>query len=176
MKFSLDSIHKSSEFYQGHLWSVRFTESTPNILQSGGAINDVIPAQSVTEPIYNIEYETIPVGPGLNLPIPKAVNYLGELTVDFYDDGNKGRLLRVRNFFRDWSRSIHTDQGFVDIAKMVKTIEVRKYSRDSGGHVLQSKYDVLPPDKTDFQGQASAEFVVASITMNIVRVHQKNEK
>ena len=59
---------------------------------------------------------------------------------------------------------------------MVKTIEVRKYSRDSGGHVLQSKYDVLPPDKTDFQGQASAEFVVASITMNIVRVHQKNEK
>lgn len=175
MRYSLRSIHGTSDYFQTHLWTVKFFEPTPNIQASAGNIGDVIPAQSVKEPVVEIDYEEVPVGPSFPLKIPKYVTYVGDLDIEFYDDGSKGSLLRIKNWIREWSREIHTGNAFTSIKEMVKTCEVAKYSRDSKSPILRSIYNVLPPMMDDFQGNVDPQLMVDTCTFPVVQVILKNE-
>lgn len=174
MKFSLASIHSKSDFYQTHLWSLKFLDSTPNIQSSGGGIGHVIPAQSVSEPLFEIDYEAVPLANGLSLTLPKVVNYLGTLDFEFYDSGNSDDLLKIEQFFLEWSMLIHSDNTFLDMMWMTKIVMVEKYSRTSDSSVLKSIYQVFPPKNLQFKGNTSVSVYTNSVSLDIVHVILKN--
>jgi len=166
MIYSLESIHGSSQFYNSYQWSVKF--DSENILQSGGSIGATIPATSVSEDIFKIEYEQLPVGP-LTIPMPLSVNYTGTVTVSFYDNGRPGSLLSIHKFLLDWAHSIHVDNQFKSINSSIKKIEIYRYSREAGDS-LKSIYLVLPPDVSKIDNSNAVSLLEGGVTFQIVKV------
>ena len=103
MKYSLESIHKTAVFFNGHLWTIRFADETVNILNAGGDIGKVYPAANLTEPLSSIMYDSVSVGNGTVLEFPKVVSYQSDLGITFYDSGKTEDLLKLNKFFIDWT-------------------------------------------------------------------------
>lgn len=179
MKFSMESALNTADYFQSYLWAVRFQNSEPNIQDSGGSVGKVIPAQSVSEPLWQVTYEDIPVGNGIPVPFPKVVSHLGTVSVTFYDSAKNGEILKIVEFLKKWvtdGSNFHKDNKFYSRKTILKVIEILKYSKESDSHELMSSYAVYPPETVTFSGGTDQSASVFDATFKICHVIKINDK
>lgn len=180
MKYSLESIHKTAVFFNGHLWTIRFADETVNILNAGGDIGKVFPASNVTEPLSSIMYDSVSVGNGTVLDFPKVVSYQSDLGITFYHSGKTEDLLKLNKFFIDWTTLAEkhngSEAGVGLIRDISKRVFIHKYSRTSRTYVLSSEYIVLPPDNLSINNTADVSLLNSSINLKIIGRPQMLER
>jgi len=177
MQFSLASLQLSADYFPSYLYTVRLDgfSSEVNIQTAGGSVGSVIPAQHVEEDLFSIAFENLSIGPGIVLPIPQAVSFCGKVSITFYDSGKTGNLLVIEKQLTKWVNDIHTDQGFIDLSQIEKTLTISKYSSESDGYVVQSVYGVFPPSDLKFSASNEVHLLQNSCTFQIVRIQKMDE-
>jgi hypothetical protein len=174
MKMSLRKAHASMEIAPQYLWSVKFmSEEQPNVLDSGLVVGKVIPALSVSESLFKMSYDTVHVGPGIELKFPKEIFYLGDVSITFYDK----EKLDIHNFLLKWAQNIHNDdQGFKDLEStaFMKKLMVSKYDRQGTSPIFESIYHVGLPDSLEFKGSQESEAMENQVQFPILRVEKKH--
>ena len=87
MKIQLSKVFNSSTvFAQGQLWSCHFpNDAALSTLDFGGSVGKGIPAINVTEPLYEITWDSRPARGGLNLRFPKMPAWHSIISITLHD-------------------------------------------------------------------------------------------
>lgn len=172
MKMSLRAAVDSATFAQTWLYSVKvLDDESANVQSSGLSVGDVIPAQDVTEHLFDTSYAGVHIGPDLELKFPVHINFLKSITITF----NDSEWLVFHNFLVDWSTEVHSNQGFKDLAggKFLKKFQIAKYTRESDGPVLESIYHCGLPEGLQYKGSNNLGLMENSVELPVFRVVRK---
>lgn len=164
----------SAEFAQTWLFSVKILDDDyANVQDSGLSVGKVIPAQDVTEHLFDTAYSSVNVGPDLELKFPVHINYLKSISITFYDS----EWLVFHNFLLDWATEVHSNQGFKDLAggKFLKKFQVAKYTRQSDGPVLESIYYCGLPEGLQYKGNTNLNLLENTVELPVFKVMKKME-
>jgi hypothetical protein len=171
MKFSMNSIFPTAQVISEHQWSAHFYQDPIDFINSGGGIGQSMPAQSVSEIIYETTYESVdPGGNGITVPVPQVTNYLGKISITMYDTDKDQKVLEAKNYLKEWMDDAHVNNSFNSIKDIARVIEIKKYSRESEGSIRTSIYMVLPPPNLTFSGSTNGSAYTFSFDVDIVQV------
>ena len=174
MKIQLSKIMSqgSAKFAQAHLWSLHFPNDPQfNITDFGGDVGRGIPAQSVSEPLFGIKWDTFSLAGGMEVSFPERISYLGEIDVEVLEE----EKYAIQNAMMDWVHDISPDGSITieNLEKQCKQLTLRKYSRMSGKAIYQNTYYVLPSDDLLYKGSNELAWIENNLRFKVMRVIKK---
>lgn len=173
MRISMRKVTQNSAFFaQAHLWSVHFlNDDRWNLLDLGGSVGKGLPATSITEPLFDLEYEGIPVRGGSVLTLPKTVSHHPTLQINLHDAEN----YNISSLMVEWVNDCIQEgaTSFSTLEKQAKQIAIRKYNRKSGQPIYTNTYLVLPGEELLYTGSNDLEWLMNDISLRVVKATKK---
>lgn len=173
MRISGKKIVQNTPFFaQSHLWSIHFIDDDKwNLLDMGGSVGKGLPATSIVEPLFDLEWEGIPVRGGHSLSLPKVVHHHTTLSVSLHDSENYDISANIV----EWVDAVLKEgsTSFKNLEKQAKNVVIRKYNRKTGNPIYSNSYLVLPSAELLYSGENDLDWIKNELSLRVVKVTKK---
>lgn len=173
MRISGKKIVQNTPFFaQSHLWSIHFVNDQRwNLLDMGGSVGKGLPATSIVEPLFDLEWEALPVRGGHTLNLPKAANHHTTLQVSLHDSENYD----ISSLMVEWVNAVIKEgqTSFKNLEKQAKQVAIRKYNRREGTAIYSNTYLVLPGEELLYSGGNDLEWIKNDFNLRVVKATKK---